>query len=132
LKENAQVHPLLTRDPVSGEPLIVTRLECPESGILIEGQFSLGWIGRLTYEQLEFVGGLVRNRGNVQKLAAELGIAYNTGRNRLDEIVSALGGPSEADNRATRLDILDRIASYELSFDEAMELLKGAQSDASH
>src|SRR3954470_4781453 len=100
------MHPLLTRNPVSGDPLIVTRLECPESGILIEGQFSLGWIGRLTYDQLQFVGALVRHRGNVQKLAAEMGIAYNTGRNRLDDIVAALGGQSEADNRATRLDIL--------------------------
>ena len=49
------MYPLITKDPVSGGELIVTRLECPESGIVIEGRFSLGWIGRLTREQLEFV-----------------------------------------------------------------------------
>ena len=82
------MYPLLTRDPASGGELIVTRLECPQSGVVIEGSFSLGWVGRLTPEQFEFVGQLVRYRGNVQKLAAELGIAYNTARSRLDDIVS--------------------------------------------
>ena len=66
------MYPLITRDPVSGHELIVTRLECPKSGIVIEGQFDLGWIGRLTREQLDFVELLVKNRGNIQKLAADL------------------------------------------------------------
>ena len=49
------MHPIITRDPVSGSELIVTRLESPQSGIVIEGRFSLGWIGRLSREQLDFV-----------------------------------------------------------------------------
>ena len=125
-------YPLITRDPVSGGELIVTRTECPASGVVIEGSFSLGWIGRLTPEQLEFVGLLVRNRGNVQRVAAELGVAYNTARNRLDEIVGALGGPREsepppeprADPRADRLEVLNRLAAGEISFEEAMRLLR--------
>ncbi len=117
------MHPIITRDPVSGNELIVTRLECPQSGIVIEGQFNLGWIGRLTREQLDFVELLVKNRGNIQKLAADLDIAYNTARSRLDEIVTALGGAPE-DNRADRRLILDRLASKEISVEEAMRLLK--------
>src|SRR5829696_2432194 len=58
----ADMHPLMTKDPVTGGELIVTRLECPESGILIEGRFSMGWIARLTPEQLVFVGILVKQR----------------------------------------------------------------------
>ena len=121
-------HPLITRDPVSGGELIVTRLESPRSGIVIEGAFSLGWIGRLTPEQLEFVGHLVRNRGNVQKVAADLGIAYNTARNRLDEIVTALGVPVEradgGEERERRTDVLQRLSAGEIEFDEALRLLK--------
>jgi hypothetical protein len=124
----APLHPLITRDPVSGDTLIVTRLESPRSGIVIEGAFSLGWIGRLTPEQLEFVGLLVRNRGNVQKVAADLGTAYNTARNRLDEIVAALGVPvARADGgqeRVRRTDVLRRLSAGEIEFDEAMRLLK--------
>src|ERR1700751_4256635 len=109
------MHPIITRGPVSGNELIVTRLECPQSGIVIEGQFSLGWIGRLSREQLDFVELLVKNRGNIQRLAGELDIAYNTARTRLDEIVTALGGTLENDNRADRRLILDKLAAKEIS-----------------
>ena len=119
------MHPIITRDPVSGNELIVTRLECPQSGIVIEGQFSLGWIGRLSREQLDFVELLVKNRGNIQKLAQELDIAYNTARSRLDEIVTALGGAPEGDGRADRRLVLDRLAAKEISVEEAMQMLKG-------
>lgn len=118
------MHPLITRDPVSGNELIVTRLECPQSGVTIEGQFSLGWIGRLNREQLDFVELLVKNRGNIQKLAADLDIAYNTARSRLDEIVTALGGAPENDHRADRRLVLDRLAAKEISVEDAMRLLK--------
>jgi hypothetical protein len=119
------MHPIITRDPVSGNELIVTRLESPQSGIVIEGQFSLGWIGRLTREQLDFVELLVKNRGNIQKLAQDLDIAYNTARSRLDEIVTALGGAPEGDGRADRRLVLDRLAAKEINVEEAMRMLKG-------
>ena len=119
------MHPIITRDPVSGNELTVTRLECPQSGIVIEGQFSLGWIGRLTREQLDFVELLVKNRGNIQKLAQDLDIAYNTARSRLDEIVTALGGAPEGDGRADRRIVLDRLAAKEISVEDAMRLMKG-------
>jgi hypothetical protein len=131
----APLHPLPTRDPVSGGELIVTRLEGPASGIVIEGRFSLGWIGALTPEQLEFVGLLVRHRGNVQKLASELNVAYNTARNRLDAVVAALGGADGAEGgagegadggrRPPAADVLDRLAAGELAFDEALRRLRG-------
>src|SRR5258708_36994310 len=119
------MYPLITRDPVSGSELIVTRLECPESGIVIEGQFSLGWIGRLTREQLDFVEMLVKYRGNVQKLAAEMDVAYNTARSRLDEIVTALGGTPENDGRSDRRAILDRLPAKVISVEEAIRLMNG-------
>ncbi len=119
------MYPLITRDPVSGEELIVTRLECPASGVVIEGRFSLGWIGRLSREQLDFVERLVKYRGNVQRLAQEMDIAYNTARSRLDEIVEALGGAPEHDGRVDRRAVLDRLAAKEISVEEAMKLLKG-------
>ena len=124
----APLLPLITRDPVTGGELIVTRLESHRSGIVIEGAFSLGWIGRLTPEQLEFVGLLVRHRGNVQKLAADLDVAYNTARNRLDEIVAALDMPAgRADGgqeRERRRDVLRRLSAADIEFDEAMRLLQ--------
>jgi hypothetical protein len=124
------LNPLITRDPVTGGELIVTRLESPQSGLVIEGDFSLGWVGRLTPEQLEFVGLLVRQRGNVQKVAADQNVAYNTARNRLDDIVAALeapdtsvdvGGAEQEHERCTA--VLQRLSKGEIEFDEALRLL---------
>jgi hypothetical protein len=125
-RHRAGLQPLITRDPVRGGELIVTRLESPQSGIVIEGAFTLGWIGRLTPEQLEFVGHLVRSRGNVQKVAADLSIAYNTARNRLDDIVAALGEPREREEevRERRIAVLQRLSAGEIEFDEALRLLE--------
>lgn len=119
------MRPLITHDPVSGGELIATRLECPESGVVIEGRFSLGWPARLTSEQLEFVLVLVVYRGNVQKVAAALGMAYNTARARLDDIVAILDGPAPAEPVETRLTTLDRLASGEIDVDEAVRRLRG-------
>ena len=116
--------PLLTRDPATGAELVVTRLESPSSGLVIEGRFSLGWIGRLTPDQLNFVGLLLKQRNNLQALAAHLGIAYNTARSRLDDVVAAVGGGPPPEPVPDRADVLGRLAAGELTVDEAMRQLR--------
>ncbi len=128
------VHRLITRDPATGGELLVTRLESPESGVVIEGRFSMGWISRLTPEQLDFVGLLLRNRNNLQKLATDLGVAYNTARSRLDEVVAAVGGTPDDDGTdddedareraARRTRALDRLAAGEVSVEDALAELR--------
>ena len=125
------LHPLITHDPATSGELIVTRLECPESGVVIEGKFSLGWMARLTPEQLSFVGQLVKHRGNIQKLAVELNIAYNTARNHLDDVVAALESsppqstqPDRRPGRLDRLKILAMLSAGELPYESAMKLLE--------
>jgi len=119
------MHPLITKDPVTGGELIITRLECPESGIVIEGKFSMGWIARLTPDQLAFVGLLVKQRGNLQKVAVDMDVSYNTARNRMDEIVEALENMPARKAITNRMAVLERLSAGDLSFDEAMYLLKG-------
>lgn len=122
-----RLYPILTRDPLTGDELVVTRLEGPVSGVVIEGEFTLGWLARLTPEQLEFVEVLVRNRGNVQKVATEMAVAYNTARARLDDIVTALGGTPDLEPPApagpTRKQILEQLRTGEIDHDTAMRLL---------
>ena len=128
---------LLTRDPSSGYPLEVTRLECPETGVVIQGRFSLGWMGRLTPEQLDFVGVVLAHRANLQKVASYLGVAYNTVRSRMDEVVTALGGlpGDESDDvvsertaareaaAAERQRVLAELASGDMSVEDAQTAL---------
>ena len=130
----APLFPLPTRDPIGGGELVVTRLEGPHSGVVLEGRFSLGWIGALTPEQLEFAGLLIRHRGNVQRLAGELGVAYNTARGRLDAIVAALGAGPEPEGGAAEdaartapgeaAAILDLLATGEVDFETALRRLR--------
>lgn len=129
--------PMPTRDPLTGGDLVVTRLEGVESGITIEGRFDLGWIGRLTNEQLEFVGVLLRYRNNLQRLANEMGVSYNTARARLDDVVKAVGGVADAGdpdareaparNRpdpAVRREVLALLQAGDITPDEAVARLK--------
>ena len=122
-------YPLITHDPFTGEELTVTRLENKARGLVLEGEFSLGWIARLSPEQLEFAGVLLRYRGNVQKLAMEMGVAYNTARSRLDDIVEALGGSSDAEPtfekpKVNANDILSKLEAGEVTYEQAMAALK--------
>jgi hypothetical protein len=120
--------PLPTRDPFGGGDLVVTRLESATTGVAIEGRFGLGWVGRLTPEQLELVGLLLARRNNLQRLAGDLGIAYNTARARFEEVVVALGGaPDDAPAPApapSRRDVLRRVKAGELTPEEAADLLR--------
>lgn len=122
--------PVPTRDPFDGGRLIVTRLQNPETGTVIEGRFDFGWVGRLTRDQLEFVGLLVKHRANVQRLAGEVGIAYNTARGRLDEIVQVLGGAVDDDAApetpvVTNVDeVLDGISSGTIDATKGIEQLR--------
>ncbi len=129
MKRHLDRYPLLTRDPVTGEELTVTRLENRARGLVIEAEFSLGWMAKLTPDQLEFAGLLLRYRGNVQKLANEMGVAYNTARSRLDAIVEALGGsPDDAKPEKVDVDktaVLAQLEKGEISFEDAMQTLKG-------
>ena len=122
--------PVPPRDPFDGGRLVVTRLENPETGTIIEGRFDLGWVGRLTREQLDFVGLLVKHRTNVQRLAGDIGIAYNTARARLDEIVQAVGGSVDEEASsdpapAAGVDkVLDSLASGAIDAAKAIDQLR--------
>jgi hypothetical protein len=119
------MYPLLTTCPVCGGPLHVERLGCDDCHSTIDGRFTLGWLGRLSREQLEFVELMVKNRGNINGVAGDLKIAYNTARNRLDDVVAALGyTPPPEDGRPERRAVLDRLAAKEISVEEAMKLLR--------
>lgn len=115
---------LLTHDPATGGELVVTRLEGLDSGVVIEGVFRLGWLGRLSTEQVEFVGLLAFYRGNVQKVAAHLGLSYNTGRSRLDDIAAAIAGPPPKPKRSQPLDVIDRFERGEIDYSEMLRLLQ--------
>ena len=119
-------YPLLTRCPICDGELQAARLVCVSCHGAVEGQFELGGLLRLNREQLQFVEILVKNRGNINKVADELGVSYTTARNRMDDIVAALGynAPAGSGPSAERLEVLSRLERGDLSPEAALELLR--------
>lgn len=118
--------------PVCDHRLSVTRLHCRNCDTAIEGYFETGRIGRLTPEQLAFVETFVRCEGKLVRMERELKLSYPTLRARLTEVIEQMGfevGPAEAElSDEARHEILDELARGEISSEEAMRLLEGAEA----
>ena len=117
---------LLTRCPICDGELQATRLQCTSCHGTIESQFDRGnWL-QLNRERLHVVEFLVKNLGSLNNVADEFRVSYTTARNRMDDIVSALGynAPASAGPSAERLEILARLERGDLNPEAALEMLK--------
>ena len=111
--------------PLCGGETYVTRYQCGQCQSTIEGEFSLNKFSKLSHEQQHIVELFLINRGNMKEMEKALGISYPTVRNKMDEIVVALGHKAKKVNPGPdREEILRRVADKEITADEAVELLK--------
>ena len=128
-------YPILTRCPICSGELIATRLDCTNCHGAVEGEFELGLLKSLTGEQLQLISLLVKNRGNMNRVATDLGVHYNTVRNRMDELAAAMGFQETATPPAAperpNLSLLEQLGRGELSPEEALQALKSARSQSS-
>jgi hypothetical protein len=118
---------VLTRCPVCGEALRITRLECGACGSALEGSFTLGRLQRLTREQLQFVEVFLKCRGKIKDVEEELGLSYPTVVARLNEVVQAMGFEVRAEDpqlAARRQQILDELAAGNIGAAEAATRLR--------
>ncbi|MCB0084370.1 MAG: DUF2089 domain-containing protein [Caldilineaceae bacterium] len=127
--------PLPTRSPFSGGEIIVTRFYCPDTDVTVEGRFSVSApFAQLTPEQLQFIEIFVRNEGRISRMEGELSMSYPTIRNRLREIIRAMGyepGQEEEEPAvapADRSRVLQDLDQGKLSFEEAMRILQGEEA----
>lgn len=116
--------PMPTTCPVTGGPMIVTRLECEESGVTIEGRFTPNEFALLQPEHLEFLRIFVKVRGNLKEVERVLGLSYPTVRLRFEKLLLALGyevGPDLGEERAV---ILDQLEAGQIDAEEASKRLQ--------
>ena len=125
------------RCPMCEAELVVTHLRCQQCGTGLEGVFHLNKFDRLSRDQLRFVDVFVKNRGVIRDVEKELNISYPTVRNRLDEVIRALGYDAAAESSADsdgatapdpekRRAVLDRLAAGEITAEQAVSQLRGA------
>ena len=124
-------YPLLTRCPICDGEVLATRLDCTNCNGTIEGEFELGLLKRLTADQLQLISLLVKNRGNMNRVATDLGVHYTTVRNRMDELATAMGfadAPPPPVLDRQRVDVLEQLGRGDLSPEEALERLKASRA----
>ncbi len=123
------MYPVIGKCPVCGDTLAVSRLHCRSCDSALEGQFSLGRFYQLSPQQLSFVETFIRCEGKLTRVQDELGMSYPTARARLTDAIRALGyevrEEVETVSVEERKTILERLASGDISSEDAVELLKG-------
>jgi len=147
---------ILTKCPVCGGDLVVTRLHCPACKTTIEGSFQpagggalgaftteqLKWLmpfSRLNTEQLQFILTFVRCEGRFNRMEDELKLSYPTLRNRMNETLRAMGyepardetqvPPPTLPTPAERKQILDDLDKGVITLAEARRRLKGNREE---
>jgi hypothetical protein len=121
---------LPSKCPICGGEIAVTRLHCRECDTSLEGRFSSGAFSLLNSDQLAFVELFVRCEGKITRMEDELGLSYPTIRNRLHEVIRALGyepGSGEESGGLSdeeRQGILDDLDKGRITAKQAMALLQ--------
>ena len=123
------MHPIPGECPVCGGELIVTRLSCRQCDTVIEGRFITGPFANLNTDQLVFLEVFVKNEGKITHMEKDLGLSYPTIRNRLHEIIRALGYEPGKEELAPlteeeRRKILEDLNEGKITSEEAMRMLK--------
>ena len=120
---------LIGKCPVCSDNMKITQLECGSCHTAMSGNFRLDKFSRLSEEQLKFVEVFIRSRGNIKEVEREMGISYPTVRNKLDEVVEALGQDEELNEEtehqesSRRKEILNSLEEGEIDSSRAIELL---------
>lgn len=125
--------PLPSKCPICGGEIIVTRLHCQDCDTDIESRFSGGAFSQLNKDQLVFVETFIRCEGKINRMEDELGLSYPTIRNRLHEVIRALGYEPGKDEPAglsgdERLRILEELEQGRISYTDAMKLLQEGEA----
>jgi hypothetical protein len=120
----------LSRCPVCQNELTITRLRCETCDTTLEGRFANGPFGHLSKDQLDFIETFVRCEGKLTRMEAELQLSYPTIRNRLHDVMRAMGYEPGKDEQVNvtdeqRRQVLEDLESGKISAEEATRMLRG-------
>jgi len=115
--------------------ILVTRVYCPNCDTTVEGHFipSHNPFAGLTDEQMQFILAFVRCEGRFTRLEEDLKLSYPTLRNRLNDVIRALGYEPGKDDTPVKLTteeralILEDLGSGKITLADAQALLKGRE-----
>ena len=113
--------------PDCNGPLKVARMACPSCAMVVEGNFEVSPLARLSVDDQAFVMAFVRHHGSLKKMEDLFNISYPTVKNRLNAIGAALdqnlAEPNHRPATTPNLYVLEQLSRGELTVEEALEKL---------
>ena len=107
-----------------GAPLAVERVRLIDRDIVLEGQFALPQLVRLSAEDQVFVAAFLKSHGSIKEMEQVFGVSYPTVKARLNRIAGQLEFV-ETDPKPSRNEVLDRLERGEISAADAIRELEG-------
>ena len=110
-----------------GAAFVVERVRLVGKEIAIEGAFAPPQLARLTGDDQVFVAAFLRSHGSIKEMEQMFGVSYPTIKARLNRIAASLDFIDESPAPArseVRAEVLDRLASGEITADEAIAALE--------
>ena len=115
---------------VGQTPIEVDRVRLIDSGVAIEGPFTLPPLAQLPAEDQVFVAAFVRCHGSIKQMEKYFGVSYPTIKNRLNKIGSQLAfveiatDPASDEQPRDATAVLERLSRGEITAAQAIERLK--------
>jgi hypothetical protein len=126
------------RCPSCNGQLYPRTLVCDACGLKVEGDFVMNEFGSLTPDELHFLRVFIYCEGRIRDMEAALGVSYPTVKGHLASIKDKLnlsgprfqGQARPQDDQAhpegrSADEVLDKLESGELSYKDAVRLLRG-------
>jgi hypothetical protein len=107
-----------------GASILVERVRLKEDDIVLEGNFELPPLARLTMEDQIFMTAFIRSHGSIKDMEQLFGISYPTVKNRLNRISQMLEFV-DINPPASHTEILGELDRGDISVEDALEKLRG-------
>lgn len=132
---------LPSRCPSCGASLKITELTCDKCKTVVKGVYPLNKFLTLNPQEEQFLLIFLLSKGNLKEVQERLNISYPTAKNRLEELLSALGlvevkkEVKETDEdfieeKISKLEeILEKIEKGEITGEEAIEKIKEVKDE---
>src|SRR5438128_669644 len=112
---------------VGQAPIEIERVRLVETGVAIEGPFTLPPLAQLPAEDQIFVAAFVRSHGSIKQMEKYFGVSYPTIKNRLNRIGGQLSfveieqEPDGDPKPPARSEILSRLSRGEITVAQALK-----------
>jgi len=97
-----------------------------EKNIVIEGQFELPQLARLSMDDQIFITAFVRSHGSIKEMERVFGVSYPTIKSRLTRIANSLEFV-ETNPTPSKSEILERLQRGEISAEDAIREMETLQ-----